>query len=122
MSLALDFVNGAAEILKQFGKDVVLREVNSGTYDQNTQEATITTADHAVRAYIGKYDDKIVDNSTVLGSDRKVIIQAKGLTAEPQKGWQIIALDGTFDIMQIQRVELSDQSIVWICQVRRGGQ
>lgn len=122
MTLARDFENGAAEILKQFGKDVTLRAITAGTYDPATNTAATVTTDYTCRAYIGAYRDWLVDGFTILKADRKCTIQGKGLAVAPLVGWQVIAADGTFAIMDVARKEIDDTSIVWVCQIRHGAQ
>lgn len=122
MSLATDFENGAAEILKQFGKKLTLRSITAGTYDPTTNSTTNTIADYTCIGYIGMYKDWLVNDVSILKTDRRCTIQGKGLKVSPQVGWQIAAADGVyFSIVDVARKEISDVSIVWVCQIRHGG-
>lgn len=120
MTLATDFESGAAEILKQFGKNITLRSIVQGTYDPVTNSQPTTVKDYPCRAYIGAYSDYILGKSdSILKSDRKCTIQGKGLKVSPLVGWAVVAKDGTFSIIDVARKEIDDVNIVWVCQIRR---
>lgn len=122
MSLARDFENGAAEILKQFGKPLTLRSIVAGAYDTATNSTTNVVTDYDCVGYIGPYRDWLVNDVSILKSDRRCTIQGKGLDVSPQIGWQVAAADGVFfSILDVARKEISDVSIVWVCQLRHGG-
>lgn len=121
MSLATDFEKGAAEILRQFGKNITLRSITPGTYDPTTNSQTTVTKDYAARAYIGTYSDRLVNDVSILKADRKCTIQGKDLTVSPLIGWQVIDATGIpYAIIDVARKEISDVSIVWVCQIRHG--
>lgn len=121
MSLGDDLQNGAQQLLIQFGRSMTLRQLTEGTYDPVTGGAPLpTSADYSVIGVLLEYADLYIDNTTVLSSDRKCIIAAKGMTVVPQVGDRMIADGVTYAVIEVAIKEVSGIPATYVMQIRKG--
>lgn len=105
-----------ADLLQDFGSDLVLTRAGNPTYDPtagtvaNAAGTTLT-----VRGVFINYMDRDVDGTLVRMGDRKLLISAEGSDGAPE-------IHDTVDGMKIIDVRSfapNGTDIAWTCQVRK---
>tara|TARA_X000001382_G_scaffold109634_1_gene85885 strand:+ start:987 stop:1349 length:363 start_codon:yes stop_codon:yes gene_type:complete len=109
------------KMVDEFGEPLTLRKVsNAGTYNPTTGTVTgSSTTDHTFNGYFYNYDQGIIaDFDQVRRSNRKCVIPALGLAAEPDDEDQIIGSGDTVNIVSVVTIFSNGTKICFLCDVR----
>jgi hypothetical protein len=104
-------------LLATHGYDLTLKRVKvGGTYDTTT--GTVTggaTSTATIRGVFIDYNEQDIDGTNVLADDRKLLVQADGLTLVPEVGDFV---DDEVRIERVRKIQSGATVIAYICQTR----
>lgn len=105
------------KLIDRFGYDIVLKRTNDGgSYDPATGTVTAgETTTATVRGVFINYNERDVDGTSVLMDDRKLLLQARGLTMVPETG---DTLDDEVQIISVRTIKAGSTVIAYTCQTR----
>jgi hypothetical protein len=109
----------AHRMLGDKGRTMTLHKVTPGTYDPSTGSAPITTTDYTCTGAEFDYPALLIDGTSIQYGDKKVLLSAQGLSAEPDVGDDITAGSTKRRIIASKAVAPSGTVVVWQLQVRR---
>lgn len=106
-----------ARLLATHGYDLTLNRVKvGGTYNTTTGAVTGgSTLTATIRGVFIDYNEQDVDGTNVLADDRKLLVQADGLTLVPEVGDFV---DDEVRIERVRRIQSGATVIAYICQTR----
>ena len=104
-------------LLTTHGYDLSLKRTNSGgAYDTTTGKVSGgTTISATVRGVFIDYRESDIDGTSILADDRKLLLQARGLTMAPETG---DVLDDDVQIVSVRTIKSGDTVIAYTCQTR----
>lgn len=104
-------------LIKTHGYDVVIKRTNvGGTY--NTTTGTITggsTTTATGRGVFINYVEQDIDGTSILADDRKLLLQALGLSVVPETGDSV---DDEVQIVSVRTIQSGATIIAYVCQTR----
>ena len=111
-------VNTATRMITDFGRDVVLRRVTSGTYNPTTGTTTgDATADETIRVVFTDYDKQTIDAGLVERGDKNILLFAEGV-AEPKTTDIIVDGSVQYKIITVSVVKPGNTAILYKIQGR----
>ena len=104
-------------LLATHGYDVTLKRVqDGGTYNTTTGIMSGgTTTTETVRGMFINYKEEEVDGTSIVADDRKLILQALGMTMVPDTGDLV---DDEVRILDVRKIQSGAIVIAYICQTR----
>ena len=104
-----------ARLLKDHGYDLVISRT-TGTYNPATGkvETTITTQE-TFRGLFVNYLSEDIDGTSVLATDRKLLLRADTQSMIPEPGDKV---GSTVSIIRVQKIQSGDTIIGYVCQTR----
>lgn len=104
-------------LLATHGYDVTLKRVqDGGTYNTTTGRVSGgTTTTETVRGMFINYLKEEVDGSSIEADDRKLILQALGMTMVPDTG---DIVNDEVQIINVQTIQSGATVVAYICQTR----
>jgi hypothetical protein len=120
MALADDIRSTFVTSLGDKGQPTVIRRKVAGTYNAATGGVSLeTTVDVPGTGWWAAYDDTLINQTTVLSSDRKLIFIATNIAGfSPAPGDGAIAAGKDFHVVRFKTIELSGVLIAHVFQVR----
>lgn len=120
MSLAQQAIRDIQRMLKSVGSPLTYTQVSQGAFDP-AQGAVVGSGVQTFTplGVLLSYSAQEVDNSTVLRSDRKALIQA-GVGFVPRPGDHVTDASGTWTVKDYGTYDLNGVVLLYWCQVRRG--
>lgn len=105
------------KLLATHGYALTLKRLKvGGSYDTTTGAVTGgTTSTATIRGVFIDYNERDIDGTNVLADDRKLLVQADGLTLTPEVGDLI---DDEVRLERVRRLKSGDTVIAYICQTR----
>lgn len=104
-----------AILLAEHGKTMTVTRIASSTYNPATGVMSAgTTQTYTIRGVFINYNEEQINGTTIRADDRKLLIQAKGLTATPQIGDRVEGVE----ILTVRRLESAATTIAFTCQTR----
>lgn len=108
--------NAIVDLMQENGSDLTLARQVGGSYNSQTGiVAGGTTATFTFRGVFINYDDKHIDGTLVERGDRRLLMQARGMTTAPLLG---DVVDG-HRIIDVRPIAPKGVAIAYACQVRR---
>ena len=106
-----------ARLIDRYGYGLTLKRTNSGgTY--NAATGTFgggSTLTEAVRGVFVNYMEEDIDGTSILADDRKLLLQARGMTLTPESG---DTLEDTVQIVNVRTIKAGETVIAYVCQTR----
>jgi hypothetical protein len=110
------------QMIKEHGIALTLRKRAAGAYNAATGAVTQTNTDYAVRGYFYDYTPDMIDGSSILRGDRRVVLDNKltngSATPEPDATDQIIGLGDTVNIVKVMEIKSGSGTMCYLLQVR----
>ena len=110
------------QLLSEHGMALTLRKRAAGAYDDTLGTVTATNTDYAVRGYFYDYTPDMLDSSSILLGDRRVVLDSKltdgSATPEPDATDQIIGLGDTVNIVKVMEIKSGSATMCYQLQVR----
>lgn len=110
------------QIIKEHGVALTLRKRAAGAYNAATGTVSQTNTDYAVRGYFYDYTPDMIDGSSILRGDRRVVLDNKltngSATPEPDATDQIIGLGDTVNIVKVMEIKSGSGTMCYLLQVR----
>ena len=107
--------NAVVDLMQKYGSDLTLTRQVGGAYDSQTGTVSGgTPTPFNFRGVFINYDDKHIDGTLVLRGDRRLLMQARGMTTAPALG-DVIAGHRVIDV---RPVAPNGVAIAYSCQVR----
>lgn len=104
-------------LIKDFGKEVTLHKVTSGSYDPATGTVSGgSTTDYTVTAYFYNFQEGINDNEIRRGT-RRCVISALGLSIAPDDGDSISGLGDKVHITRVTTHYSNGYAVMYTCEV-----
>lgn len=106
-----------ARLLATHGYDLTLKRTqDGGTYNTATGAVTGgTTTTETVRGMFINYMEEEVAGTSIEADDRKLILQARGMTMVPDTGDLV---DDEVQILDVRKIQSGATVIAYICQTR----
>lgn len=122
MSLAGDIQDTVVTLLNdpEYSRACTLRRTTTGNYDTATGTIVKTVADSATRCLLMNYSDYFINGETIKRGDRRALLKGD-LDPEPKTGDRLVIATVTYEIMDVQKIELAGTNIVFAMQIRAGG-
>lgn len=129
MSVAADLKGAVKQTFGEYGREMFLRKVTQGTYNQASGKTTGgTSTDYRCIGRIGNYKDSAVDGQRVKRGDRRGTIIPDDSTIMPEEGDEVI-VGGTlvstdvvggvhYSVVDAQVREIGGASVVHTVQLR----
>lgn len=109
--------------LNRLGETGAIRRV-TGTNDPGTpwdpSDDTLTTTDYAVTLVEKEFSLRERESSLIEQGDRKVYVSTDGLTITPALSDKLVIGTDVLEIMDVERVKMSGEIMVYKLQVRSG--
>lgn len=109
-------------LINQFGQDVTLRKVETGSYDPATGSAGSTSVDHPVKSYMAQYTLTELTLDNIVRGDRKALLSAFDTSGvpipAPDEGDLLVGAGDTVRVVSTQTIYSSASVVCYICQVR----
>ncbi len=108
----------ANRLITRFGQaGYVRRPTTSGTSYNPTQGAP---DDHPAKFAVTNYEDKEIDGSRILSSDKKVLLAPGTLTIEPTSTDLLIEADGSaYKVIAVKTLKPARTVLLYTIQARR---
>lgn len=107
--------NEVANLLADYGTDLTLTRLNGSVYNPATGSMSAgTTATFTIRGVFINYREEQIDNTSIRASDRKLLIQGKGLLTTPQIKDRVSGVE----IIDVRRIQAGNTVIAYACQTR----
>lgn len=110
------------QLIKEHGIALTLRKRAAGAYNSDTGTVTTTNTDYAVRGYFYDYTPEMVDSTSILRGDRRVVLDSKlingSATPAPDATDQIIGLGDTVNIVKVMEIKSGSATMCYQLQVR----
>lgn len=107
--------NEVAQLLADYGTDLMLTRLNGSTYNPATGSMSAgTPATFTIRGVFINYREEQIDNTSIRASDRKLLIQGKGLLTTPQIKDRVSGVE----IIDVRRIQAGNTVIAYACQTR----
>lgn len=104
-----------AYLLDEHGVDLTLTRIAGSAYDPSTGIMSAgTTATFTIRGVFINYREEQIDNTSIRASDRKLLIQGKGLLTTPQIKDRVSGVE----IIDVRRIQAGNTVIAYACQTR----
>ena len=119
----------AANLISWFGRDVELVRRGEGDYDPaggsyaTSTPATAPAATPATWAAVGAvlgFDQRLVDGARVRRDDRRVLLSAQGLGAEPRPGDLLVLSGRSWSILAASPLMPADSEVLYELHIREG--
>jgi len=109
----------ALRLLGDKGRAMTLHKRTPGTYDPATGSAAVAEVDHACTGAEFDFPALLIDGTSIQYGDKKVLLAAQGLDAEPDVGDDITSGSTRRQVIAVKAVAPSGTVVVWQLQVRR---
>lgn len=110
------------QMVKEHGIALTLRKRAASAYSDATGTVTTTNTDYAVRGYFYDYTPDMIDGSSILRGDRRVVLDSVltngTATPEPDATDQIIGLGDTVNIVKVMEIRSGSAAMCYQLQVR----
>jgi hypothetical protein len=105
------------KLIDRYGYDLTLRRTAvGGAYNTTTGAVTGgTTTTASVRGVFVNYMERDIDGTSILADDRKLLLQARGLTVAPETG---DTLDNDVQIISVRTIKAGATVVAYVCQTR----
>jgi hypothetical protein len=112
----------AANLISWFGRDLELISRPEAAYDPGTgSPATASPATCAAVGAVLGFDQRLVDGARVRQEDRRVLMSARGLAAEPRPGDLVVLSGRTYSILAASPLMPADTAALYELHIREGG-
>lgn len=120
MSVATQFQNGAAQILRTFARSLIYTSFTQQTYYPATGVATAPTQTSvAISGGLCTYHERLINGTTILASDRRCLIAGNSITFEPKIGDTVLAGTDLYRVVERFLCEIGNSKVLWDLQLRR---
>lgn len=110
--------NTALPLLTRFGQTITLVNRTTGAYDPVTGDSAETTTSFEAVGALVDFGDTFRPFSNVEQNDRKLILDAKNITAEPQIGSEVQTEDGQILVLkELASISPGGIPVAYICRV-----
>ena len=110
------------QMIREHGLVLTLRKRAASAYNATTGTVTTTNTDYALRGYFYDYTPDMIDDSSILRGDRRVVLDNKltngSATPEPDATDQIIGLGDTVNIVKVMEIKSGSGTMCYLLQVR----
>jgi hypothetical protein len=110
------------QMIREHGIALTLRKRAAGAYSDATGTVTTTNTDSALLGYFYDYTPDMIDGSSILRGDRRVVLDNKltngSATPEPDATDQIIGLGDTVNIVKVMEIKSGSGTMCYLLQVR----
>ena len=108
------------KIIERYGRSVVLRRNNEGTYNPATDTITgASTTDVSVIAVFTDFEQDEIDGTLIVRGDKKAVIAAGSLNSPPENNDILIDGSDQYRIVQLMAVQPGDTALIYKVQVRK---
>lgn len=116
----LSLQSTAGRMLAGKGRAMVLRKrTPPGAYNPATGAATVTAVDHPAIGAVFDFPALLIDGTRIQAGDKKVLLAADTLGAEPTTSDQLVIGGNVHNIVSVQAIGPDGTVVVWKVQVRR---
>ncbi len=109
-------------LINEFGQEVTLRKVTTGTYNTDTGVVSNTAQDYAVKSYMAQYTLTELTLDNIVRGDRKALIPAFDTSGtaipSPDESDLLVGAGDTVRVVAVQTLFNGDSVVCYICQVR----
>lgn len=122
MSLYADLSDTVARLLQQYGRTMTLTRPATQTYNAATGGTTGGAADtYSVYGAVFDYAQSEIDGSLIRQGDRRIYLQAAGLTVTPQTGDTVTAGAKTYSVVASRPLDPAGTAVLHEVQARGVG-
>ena len=112
MALADSLARVASNLLKQFGGDVTVRIVTSGTYNTTTGSINETESDTTVPGILEDVNLREV-NELVQAGDKRLTVAADDLATAPETKDRVVIGSVVHQIIRVETTEQDNTAIIY---------
>lgn len=110
--------NTVLPLLKRFGQTVTLVNRTTGAFDPATGDAEESSTSFSGFGALVDFTDNFRPFSNVEQNDRKLILDAKNVTSEPQIGSEVQTSDGQVLVLkELVSIAPSGIPVAYVCRV-----
>lgn len=114
--------SGLRKLLREHGQNLTLRIFSLGSFSTATLTQARTNTDYTVKGYIYDYTPSMIDGTSVLQGDRRVVLDSKTsaniATPEPKPNDKIIGEGDAVNIVKVSKIISNGQLMCYLLQVR----
>lgn len=118
MSFYSDIATDVIALLNEFGQAVTVRNITTGSYDPATGAAAETTSDTAAYGALFDYAERYIDGTTIIAGDRRLLLQAEGITT-PTSNSRIIIGSQTWQVIRVKETNPAGTAVLLELQLRK---
>lgn len=101
-----------------YGRAITLRRTTPGAYAQDGSAGAATTTDYAGVGRVGAYEDRLIDGTRILATDRRVTFVPTDESFRAQPADLVIVGSDTYSVINAQMREIGGELIAYTLQVR----
>jgi hypothetical protein len=113
---------GLRRLLVDHGENLTLRIHTIGTFNTSTLTQARTTTDYTVRGYFYDFSPSMIDGTSVMQGDRRVVLDSKTsapiTTPEPKPNDKIVGNGDVVNIVHVKKIISNGQLMCYILHVR----
>lgn len=112
--------NTALTQIDEFGRTVVFRSVDQGTFDASTNSRTGNSVTNTnVKAVITDYRERQINDETIRRGDKRVMIAGAALSSAPETNDIIVDGSEVYRIINVETIQPGDTVLLYKLQVRK---
>jgi len=109
----------AGAAIGQYGQSMTLVKKTTGAYSPSTGSASVTSASHTCVGAVFDYQNSMIDGSTILTGDKRVLLSAEGLTVTPDVGDAITIGGKVHSVINANPLAPAGVVVIWTIQARQ---
>lgn len=110
------------KLINEHGQSLTIRTYTIGSFNEDTLTQARTSADQTVKGYFYEFTPSMIDGSTVLVGDRRLVLDSKttggAAVTEPKPDDQVIGNGDTVNVVKTSKIISNNTLMCYILQVR----